>query len=257
MYVYFKKLFAIYFLWLKNYFNFVSYIHSHVIYAIENEVYIRYYRINETHSNYTQSRIELERNAINYSSDLPYASFAFTVRLTINGTLMIAHSRQARKSATRIHIQPWCVYLFRKRIFLKKIPFSEWHSKCTHTAPFRKESLSKLNESRTIAYYGSYDSFHCAPLERAWMGTIVRVTNFLVTTRLDIVSLALESRACTLSAAKFRSIATRIWIFSLNIVRRLRKLRINGPYFPLSVILVIFSTRPTCVCTCARMYRRT
>jgi len=34
-------------------------------------------------------------------------------------------------------------------------------------------------------------------------------------------------RSCTLFAAKFRSIATWIWIFSPNIVRRLKKLRID------------------------------
>jgi len=54
--------------------------------------------------------------------------------------------------------------------------------------------------------------------------------------------------ACALSASNFRSIATRIWILSLNIVRRLRKLRINGPYFPLSAIFMILSPW----CSCAR-----
>jgi len=47
-------------------------------------------------------------------------------------------------------------------------------------------------------------------------------------------------RSCTLFAA-FSS--TRIWIFSPNIVRRLKKLRIDGPYFLLLIAFLILSAQ--------------
>lgn len=70
--------------------------------------------------------------------------------------------------------------------FRGRIPLPDGALNAPH---FRKESLSKLNESRTIAYNDSCDSFHCAPSEGASTGTIVGVTNFLVTTW-DVVSFA-------------------------------------------------------------------
>lgn len=161
------------------------------------------------------------------------------VRATTITRVLTIVSRQARASRTRRESAN-CAQLryvpLPKMGLLQENSFS-WMVILNAPRRFWKESLSELNESRTIAYNGRSDSFHCALLERTWMETIVKVMNFLVTTQHRIVRFETENR-CTLSAAKFRSIAARIWIFSPNIVRRLRKSRSNGAYFPLLAIFI-------------------